>query len=162
MEGCGIKRTGAASPERQNMKKENAVVLELKRIASENGGILKPDVVVAEARPKDSPLHSRFEWDDAKASHEYRIWQARQLIRVSVEVIEGTNEKFDVFVSLTTDREKDGGGYRVVANVLRNKSQREQMLSDALSELKVFQEKYRQLKELAEVFAAARKIKRAA
>jgi len=44
-------------------------------------GKLTPHLVVEEARPIDSPLHSRFEWDDAVAAEAYRIDQARELIR---------------------------------------------------------------------------------
>lgn len=53
---------------------------ELARIRKERGG-LKPEVVIEEARPKNSPLHTAFTWDDSKAAHEYRLWQARSLIR---------------------------------------------------------------------------------
>lgn len=141
-------------------KKTNKIVSELKKIAAENGGILQPELVVAKARPKTSPLHDRFTWDDSVAGHQYRIWQARQLIRVSVEILAGTNESCEVFVSLSPDREKDSGGYRVMAEVLNDSELRIQMLSDALGELERFQEKYRKLKELSEVFSAIRKVRR--
>ena len=140
--------------------KTNKVTSELKRIAAENDGLLQPETVVEQARPKSSPLHSRFEWDNTVAGQQYRIWQARQLIRVSVEIISGTSKTVDVFVSLTTDREKESGGYRVVSEVLTNKQMREQMLADALSELQIFQQKYASLKELVAVFTAIRKVKR--
>jgi hypothetical protein len=137
---------------------KNKTIAELKRIAIENGGLLKPEIVVEEARPKSSPLHSRFEWDDSVAGQQYRIWQARQLIRVSVELLAGTDEKMDVFVSLKTDR-KDGG-YRVMSQVLSDAEMRAQMLADALSELELFRDKYQKLKELAEVFSVIRKVKK--
>lgn len=47
-------------------------------------GGLRPSEVVAAAAPVDSPLHGEFEWDDEKAGHEFRLWQARHLIRVAV------------------------------------------------------------------------------
>ena len=112
------------------------------------------------ARPKTSPLHSRFTWDDSEAAHQYRIWQARQLIRVSVELIGGLTGPVDVFVSLTTDRYEKGGGYRVMTKVLSDSELREQMLTDALNELSVFEQKYSRLKELAAVFAGIHKVKR--
>lgn len=66
-------------------KSENreAVELELQRLDTLHGG-LRPSVVVQEAAEKHSPLHGEFEWDNKKASHEYRLIQARQLIRVIV------------------------------------------------------------------------------
>lgn len=137
---------------------KNKTIAELKRIAVENGGLLKPETVVAEARPKTSPLHSKFDWDNSSAAQKYRLHQARQLIAVSVELLAGTDEKMDVFVSLTTDRRK--GGYRIMSHVLSDTQMRAQMLSDALDELELFRDKYRRLKELAEVFKAIRKVKK--
>ena len=140
--------------------KTEIVIAELKKLAQDNGGLLQPEIVVEAARPKSSPLHSRFEWDDSVAGQQYRIWQARQLIRVSVEVITGSEEPMNVFVSLTPDRAKESGGYRVMTHVLSRKEMREQMLSDALAELQCFREKYARLKELAGVFEAIKKVNR--
>lgn len=137
--------------------KHNPVIIELKRIAKEHGGILRPETVVEEARPKSSPLHKRFTWDNNKAAHEYRIWQARQLIRVVVEPIAGAKGRHEVFVSLTSDR-KDSG-YRVMTEVLSDAQMRRQMLEDALRELDIFQRKYSRLRELSAVFAVIRKIR---
>lgn len=134
------------------------ILKELKRIATENDGVLMPETVVDEARRVSSPLHSRFEWDNSKAGEAYRIWQARQLIRVVVEVIAGTDEKAEVFVSLTSDRKE--GGYRVITDVLSDAQMREQLLRDALSELELFRDKYKRLRELAAVFAAIKKVRR--
>lgn len=59
----------------------------LQIITDKNGGILQPEAVVAAAKNAKSPLHAYFEWDDKKASHQWRIEQARRLIRsVRVEV----------------------------------------------------------------------------
>ena len=49
-------------------------------------GELSPPVVVDEARPVDSPLHERFEWDDEVAGEAYRLVQAAELIR-SVRIV---------------------------------------------------------------------------
>lgn len=138
--------------------KRNPVIIELKRIADENGGVLKPEAVVEEARPKSSPLHKRFTWDNSKAAHEYRLWQARQLIRVVVETIEGVKGRHEVFVSLSNDRKE--GGYRVMTDVLTDAQMRRQMLDDALRELDWFQQKYSRLRELSSVFAVIRKVQK--
>lgn len=142
--------------------KVNKVIQELKRISDENGGMLQPAVVVQEARSPRSPLHSRFTWDDSEAAQAYRLWQARQLISVSVEVIAGSKTETDVFVSLPQDRERDGGGYRLMVDVLSQTQLRKKMLQQALTELNHFQKKYQDLKELSAVFAAAKKIRRKA
>jgi hypothetical protein len=57
---------------------------ELERIRKANGGKLATETVVAEATPEDALLHNHFEWDDLKAGHEYRLIQARTLVKVVV------------------------------------------------------------------------------
>lgn len=139
------------------------VISELRRIYDENDGVLKPEAVVEAARPEESPLHSRFTWDDGEAANQYRIWQARQLIRVSVELVEvgnGAPVEVRAFVSLTPDRADDGGGYRRTVDVLSRADTRRQLLKDAVKDLGDFEQKYKTLSELAEVFAASRKLRR--
>jgi len=52
-------------------------------------GVLTPQIVVEDARPKNSVLHDRFTWDDAEAAEAYRLDQARDLIRsVRVQYVE--------------------------------------------------------------------------
>ena len=59
----------------------NAIRNRLVEISAENGGTLTPDAVVKDAKLKNSPLHGQFEWDTKKAAHQYRLEQARALIR---------------------------------------------------------------------------------
>ena len=134
------------------------IVAELHRIAKLHGGILRPVDVVKAARISTSVLHDQFEWDDSEAAQKFRLWQARQLIRVTVEYIGPKDEQVPtrVFVSLTTDRAESG--YRATAAVMSNVEYRAQLLTDALDEMKRFQKKYADLKELAEVFDAMRKV----
>lgn len=134
---------------------------ELERLRQEAGGRLDPAQIVAAARPKRSVLHSSFEWDDQRASDEYRLWQARQLIRVSVILLPGgTDEKIRAYVSLRDDRKE--GGYRAIVEVMSNIRLRNKLLAEAKADMLVFRRKYAVLEELAGVFAAmknARKTK---
>jgi hypothetical protein len=136
------------------------VVVELQRVAAEHGGELKAADVVDAARPETSPLHDSFEWDDSEAAEQYRLWQARQLIRVTVQMLGAGEDAVlsRVFVSLTTDRTRAGGGYRVMLDVLGDEGQRRQMLSDALEEMKRFRRKYGRLVELTKVFDEMEKV----
>lgn len=129
---------------------------ELNEIEQQHGGILKPEHVVEFARNPETALHSRFQWDDDKAAEQYRLWQARMIIRVRVTVLpQSKNERpVRAYVSLSTDRSKEGGGYRPIATVLSDKDMREQLLADAVFEMKTFRRKYDTLKALAPVFAA--------
>lgn len=139
-----------------------AVIAELKRIAAESGGELRAVDVVEAARLDTSVLHSHFEWDDSEAAEKWRLHQARNLIRVVVEYIGSGDEAVEarVFVSLAPDRAEDGGGYRSTVAVLSNADYREQLLADAFAEMKVFQQKYRGLRELEAVFSAMRRVNR--
>jgi hypothetical protein len=50
-------------------------------LALEDQGRLTPEGVLEAASDDDSPLHRFFEWDDHEAAHQYRVEQARRLIR---------------------------------------------------------------------------------
>lgn len=130
--------------------------LELEEIRKNNGGVLKAADVVEYARNPDTALHRRFTWDDDKAAHEYRLWQARELIRVVVKMHPQTNKITRTYVSLGQDRDQEGGGYREINAVMRNTSYREQLLEEAKSEMRRFEIKYAVLEELADVFASMR------
>lgn len=136
---------------------------ELQAIEKDHGGILRPADVVEWARThQDSALHSKFEWDDAKAAHGFRLWQAREIIRVVVTVEQSDTEPVRAYVSLGTDREQPGGGYRKLFAVLRDPKRRQELLAQALEELQAFETKYNRLRELAAVFEEAKRVRRRA
>ena len=143
----------------QTKQKESEVTSELRRIAEENGGLLRPADVVGAARFEESPLHSWFEWNDDAAAEQYRLWQARQIIRVNVTYLQtmGKSVPYRVFVSLSSDRTA-AGGYRVTTDVFRDDAARAVMLADALRELRAIQFKYRNLRELERVFIEIEKV----
>ncbi|MFA5138355.1 MAG: hypothetical protein WC728_03900 [Elusimicrobiota bacterium] len=128
---------------------------ELERIRKRNGGLLRPEDVVRAARPKSSPLHDRFDWDDGTAAHSWRVEQARHLIRVFVQVVDagGCNAESRMFVALSADK-SGGGGYRILTDVLGDDTLREALLRDAFEDMRRFTQKYAALKELADVFMA--------
>lgn len=69
------------------MDKQKLIADRLARIAKHNGGILTPDAVLEDAKSEASPLHEQFTWDDTEAAHQWRLEQARTLIRsVKVEI----------------------------------------------------------------------------
>jgi hypothetical protein len=152
-------------------KEPKTVSEELLIIKKKNGGLLDPAKVVDYARDPDTALHARFEWDDSKAAEGYRIWQARQVIRMELVVIsQDDNGKISTFsdikeeagkivrtyVSLGSDRRPEEGerGYRSLIDVLSDAEMREQMLEEAKKDMNVFRRKYGALSELAKVFAA--------
>jgi len=67
----------------------DAALVELERIRIEHGGKLKPEDVVKESEPKEAVLHPMFEWRNAVAANEYRLWQARHLVKsIRIVVVE--------------------------------------------------------------------------
>ena len=57
-------------------------------------GFLTPRAVVEAARPQGSTLHPYFEWNDEAAAEEYRLAQARHLVRsVQVRVVDRNNNE---------------------------------------------------------------------
>jgi len=132
---------------------------ELNQLAESNGGLLKPfDVVTFAMNPKTA-LHSKFQWDDSEAAHQYRLWQARTLIRCTVKVLPKVNVEYRAFVSLKSDRANPGGGYRTTSSVLSRKDSRHALLEQALAELEAIRQKYKGIEELVEVFDAIRRAK---
>jgi len=131
---------------------------ELEEVRQNADGVLYPWDVVDFAKNPDTALHSHFEWDDTEAGHKYRIWQARQLIRAVVTVMPSNGKTIEAYVSLKSDR-CEQGGYRAIAEVLSDKEYYKQLLADALSDLELWENKYRQLKELKPIFKAAKQLR---
>lgn len=123
---------------------------ELENLIAEDG-LLHAEAVVKFAQDRRTALHSAFEWDESFAAHQYRINQARELIRITVTILPQTNKPINAFVSIRSDR-KMGGGYRKVEVVMKNPKSREEMLQAAFLELEAFKSKYAELIELADVF----------
>lgn len=151
-----ITATGAAS---------EAVRSSLIDIAKRHDGRLDPEVVVQEAANPDSPLHSRFEWDDTEAARRYRNVQAGVLIRlIKITVVRQEPETKEVtltttreFQSLPSNRAKKGdddseGSYERVADIMSDPDKRGEMLATALRELSAYRKRYADLIELAGVW----------
>jgi hypothetical protein len=123
-----------------------------------NGG-LRPEDVVADAKPDDSPLHPLFEWDDTTAANGYRLVQAREVIR-SIVVVSSEDsahpDSMRAFVRVSSVGEDDerGAAYTHIDEAMANTRMREEVLSRAKGELAAWSKRYRQLQELASVHAA--------
>ncbi len=132
---------------------------ELQEICEANGGLLRAEDIVAFARNKKTALHKKFEWEDTKAAHQYRLEQARRIIRVEVIMPEGATAPIRSFVSFVDQRKEAGGGYTPMVRVLTERELYDQMLAEAMDELECFRRKYRKLEALAPVMEAIGKLK---
>ena len=129
---------------------------ELESVRNANGGVLRPADVVEYAKDESTELHSKFEWNESAAAAQYRLVQARELIRIVVKVEDRDEISTRVYVSLCDDRKQKGGGYRPLDDVMRSKGMRAALLEQAKAEMIRFSMKYKQLNELALVIDAMR------
>jgi hypothetical protein len=132
------------------------IQLELERIRLSNGGILNPHDVVETAADENNVLHDSFCWDNEQAAGQYRLVQARQLIRVCVTKVDSLPDPVRVYVSLESDR--IDGGYRARSEVLAEAALRVALLQQAKRELRRLAAMYGQLEELAGIFSAIKAV----
>ena len=135
---------------------------ELTQIYNEHNGRVPPEAVVEFARDENTALHAEFEWDDTEAAHQFRLEQARKIIRLNIEVLDTPNGsvRMPMFVSLVSDRKSGGGGYRALTDVMSSAEMRAQLLQQAIDELQRVRRKYESLRELTPVFAALDRVAR--
>lgn len=137
---------------------DEAIKEALEEIAAKHNGLLRAQDVLEEASKPTNILHlwSGFEWDQSKAAFKYNLQQARALIRVTVEYVGPTGDETlsRVFVSLSTDRTKKGGGYRSLVTVVDDDILQSQLLEDAIRDMQRFKQRYATLKATAEVIRA--------
>ena len=133
---------------------------------------LTPEIVLADARAKRSPLHAFFEWDDSIAAERYRLDQAGHLIRAVVVTFDPTEPEPDRQVQLVgvaarplaparpvraflAIKGDDGAAdYVGTSEAMADPSMRQQVLERAHAELNSVARKWRELRELGEVFGA--------
>ncbi len=118
---------------------------ELARLYSKHGG-LKPSVVVKEARDEKSPLHSSFEWDDAKAAHAHRLDRARTLIKTVHFIIKDGKEETLFHVPSITMQEE--GHYEIASTLAKSPSRLERSRQEARNHLAAVQRYVEELQEI--------------
>jgi hypothetical protein len=121
-------------------------------------GELVADTVLEWAQPVTAPLHSFFDWDDAKAGHEHRLEQARRLIR-SVKVTykldeEGRNKRVRRYHSVPAGDEQRLV-YRDLDEILDDPFQRQLLLRQMERDWKAFRARYEHLLEYDDMITAA-------
>lgn len=114
-------------------------------------GSLTPAVVVDEARPKNHPLHSRFEWDNAVAGHRYRLIQAHELIQsVKVSYTDRKGAHVDVRAFHAVKNES-GYEYKPVDEVTSDPVLTEIVRRDMEREWRQLKARYDRFKEFSEM-----------
>lgn len=133
------------------MAKAEEIQQELQQIADDHGGLCTAPHVVEFAKDPETALHDRFEWDDERAGYQWRLAQARQIIRCYVQPMPAADAApTRVFVSLRDDRHA-GVGYRRLEDVMADPEMRGRMLNEARADMRRFVARYKHLEQLASV-----------
>lgn len=88
------------------------------------------DMVLAEAKDTDHPLHKLFEWDDAEAAEKFRKMQAYAMIlssRFTVQLVQQENSHVKVMKSARVRRlvnSFNGEGFKMRIDALKNDQDR--------------------------------------
>jgi hypothetical protein len=133
------------------------------RNLEERDGEIKPEVMVDEAKDTEAALHPCFEWDDQKAAENYRVGQAKGVLRNIVVVYQKDDEKEEplqvrAFVHVKQTDEEESK-YIHVETAMSDEILKRQLLESALRELDEFRRKYHGLIELSELFGVIEQYK---
>ena len=116
------------------------------------GGSFSPEQIVEAAREEGTELHKCFTWDDTVAAESWRRHQARVLVTqlvVKTETADKEPVAVRVIASTATRNE-----YKPVVKLIEAEQGYADLLARAINELKAFQQKYKAITELREIFAA--------
>jgi hypothetical protein len=118
-------------------------------IYAENGQVTAAALLDA-ARPADSAIHDAFEWDDARAGHEFRLMQARKWIRV-VQVVYADRPERLVHVPTTVapDTPAAEGYYKPASVVVQDVDEYRAAMAAVKKRLAAAKESYHELKRAA-------------
>ena len=108
-----------------------------------------PEQVLEKAKDESTELHKCFDWDDTSAANKYRLHQARQIIQSFVLVRAKEDQPKIRAFHITTETSV----YQPTRLLLRQPDEYKAQLELAKAELKAFKQKYKNLQELANIFA---------
>ena len=87
------------------------------------------DEVVELAKDPDNPMHGYFEWDNQKAGHQYRLYQARKLIAgIKITYEDKPDTEVRLMVSVPSERGKNG--YQLLSLAIKNPDARQELLAE--------------------------------
>jgi hypothetical protein len=110
-------------------------------------GEVRPSILIEAAKPKTSPAHDGFEWDNKKAGNEYRLIQARNWIRRVQVVVEDRPEVMIHVPQIRVEGEEveSEGYYKPVSVLVRDEYRA--ALDETLSRLNAAKASFEHLKQ---------------
>ncbi len=110
------------------------------------GREVQPEDVLDWATDPKTALHKFFEWNDTEAAEKYRTLQAKKILQVWVEVVETKNEPTHVTVGMKPDTVRRAVRKREPAPETVSRPGFQQLVADAIEELKFWRNRYASLK----------------
>jgi len=131
----------------------------LEQVRSECGTLTAKNVVRV-ARPESHWLHHEFEWDDSIAGPEWRLEQARRLIRRvrCTYVPQGSEESVSVRMFYNIRRPLSDplrGSYEPITELVGNAQSWQTLEAQMERDFKAFQDRYRRVRGYAALIAQA-------
>lgn len=145
----------------KNAPKANLAHQTLEAIKKKRGG-LTPQLLIIESKKRSAPFHRCFEWNDSKAAAEYRIVQAREILRfltVEIEAEEEAVYHVRAFVAPSDLGKKSNTSYVAISDVRKSKRQTQIYVQTLMDELKIVRNKIKSFKIFAGVVDAINAIK---
>lgn len=106
---------------------------------------LTPQNLLDANRAEDAPMHNDFEWNDSVAAEEYRLTQARYMIRMLV--FKPETEEVDATPQRAYFKVSSDDGYENLSVIIKNEDMYNALMKQAQKELSAFRNKYKMLKE---------------
>lgn len=144
---------------RENRELKSVVVdRELEKIYKKHRKVTT-ETVLAEAVKHSNPLHSYFEWDDAKAGEKYRTVQAYSLIMASkfvVHLVENGDKRKQVATGNVRKLVSAfrGEGFKLRTDALKDAESRTAIIESKRSQLRSWCESVVDISELSELRAS--------
>lgn len=138
----------------------------------EREGTVSPESFLEASRDEASATHNMFVWNDAEAAEKYRLGQSRCIInQITYEVIREEPRVIDVdveiireepktyplhsaFVNVAPKRISSPAVYVSTEKALNDNDMRHRVLMNALTEIKMYTNKYKNYVEFAKIFLA--------
>lgn len=132
---------------------------EVEVLRKKNGGTVSPGDLVHKARSPKSAMHRIFEWDNGAASDQYRLIQARRVLR-SMEIVYLDKEVGPTRAWEIIEKKKRGTDnktqtlYSTLEETMADPGARESLLAEAIGQLMAWRRRFRMLNEFDRVFGA--------
>ena len=127
-----------------------SVEVEMQSIFDKHGAVT-PSLVVEFAKDETTELHKRFEWDDTAAAEQYRLNQARRVIRVTKIVYEGERQTLFHVPKIKWEEQGDdkSGKYIPAGMVVKAQKDYQRCRDEILSKIMAMQSSLGELERYA-------------